>query len=110
MCCFGLSRFRLGVLSRPMWNLLITLMFSPLLHVSLSPMMVMAMVMRLCWRLLNQAVSFLNERNGVSLSSIRKWILDKHPETKEKQKASFNSLTIKVHCEFYLVCLYTGVQ
>eukprot|EP00752_Nemacystus_decipiens_P010606 g9444.t1 len=42
-----------------------------------------------------EAVSFLNERNGVSLSSIRKWILDKHPETKDKQKASFNSLTIK---------------
>lgn len=41
-------------------------------------------------------MSFLNERHGVSLSSIRKWILDKHPETKEKQKASFNSLTIKV--------------
>eukprot|EP00903_Cladosiphon_okamuranus_P009406 g8970.t1 len=42
-----------------------------------------------------EAVSFLNERNGVSLPSIRKWILDKHPETKDKQKASFNSLTIK---------------
>lgn len=42
-----------------------------------------------------QAVSFLNEKNGVSLSSIRKWILAKYPETKEKQKASFNSLTIK---------------
>lgn len=33
----------------------------------------------------------------MSLSSIRKWILDKHPETKDKQKASFNNLTIKVH-------------
>lgn len=41
-------------------------------------------------------MSYLNEKNGVSLSSIRKWILDKHPETKDKQKASFNSLTIKV--------------
>lgn len=32
----------------------------------------------------------------MSLSSIRKWILEKHPETRDKQKASFNSLTIKV--------------
>lgn len=43
-----------------------------------------------------QSVSFLNEKNGVSLSSIRKWILDKYPDAKEKQKASFNNLTIKV--------------
>lgn len=42
-----------------------------------------------------QAVNFLNDKNGVSLSSIRKWILAKYPETKDKQKASFNSLTIK---------------
>lgn len=38
----------------------------------------------------------MNDKNGVSLSSIRKWILTKYPETKDKQKASFNSLTIKV--------------
>ena len=44
-------------------------------------------------------MSFLNEKNGVSLSSIRKWILAKYPETTEKQKASFNSLTIKVRCQ-----------
>ena len=54
--------------------------------------------MYVCTELLvwSQAVSFLNEKNGVSLSSIRKWILAKYPETKDKQKASFNSLTIEV--------------
>lgn len=52
-------------------------------------------VMLWCVCVTSQAVTFLNERNGVSLSSIRKWILIKYPETKEKQKASFNSLTIK---------------
>ncbi|CAM9201270.1 unnamed protein product [Scytosiphon promiscuus] len=46
-------------------------------------------------RVYPQAVSLLNDKNGVSLSSIRKCILDKHPETKDKQKASFNNLTIK---------------
>lgn len=49
----------------------------------------------------SQAVSFLNEKDGVSLSSIRKWILAKYPDTKEKQKASFNSLTIKVRTPQY---------
>lgn len=49
-----------------------------------------------------QSVSFLNEKNGVSLPSIRKWILDKYPDAKEKQKATFNNLTIKV----YRVCSY----
>ncbi|CAM9583453.1 unnamed protein product, partial [Ectocarpus sp. 12 AP-2014] len=42
-----------------------------------------------------ESISALNEKSGVSLPSIRKWIQDKHPETKEKQKASFNNLTIK---------------
>lgn len=53
-----------------------------------------------------QAVHFLNEKNGVSLSSIRKWILAKYPETKDKQKASFNSLTIKASggIHFSYVC------
>lgn len=46
--------------------------------------------------LVRQSISALNEKSGVSLPSIRKWIQDKHPETKEKQKASFNNLTIKV--------------
>ncbi|CAM9926013.1 unnamed protein product, partial [Phaeothamnion confervicola] len=41
------------------------------------------------------AIVHLNDRNGSSLPAIRKWVAINYRETQQKQKASFNSLTLK---------------
>ncbi|CAM9628582.1 unnamed protein product [Choristocarpus tenellus] len=42
-----------------------------------------------------EAIADMKDKNGSSLPSIRKWIQNNFTETREKQKASFNSLSIK---------------
>lgn len=41
------------------------------------------------------AVLALGERGGSSLTSIRRWVLETHAETRSKHPASFNALTLK---------------
>ena len=41
------------------------------------------------------AILSLGERGGSSLTSIRRQVLESHPETQKKQTASFNTLTMK---------------
>lgn len=41
------------------------------------------------------AIVSLAERGGSSLTSIRRYVLDAHPETQAKQAASYNSLSLK---------------
>lgn len=41
------------------------------------------------------AIQSLRDKNGSSLQAVRKWIATTYPDTQNKQKASFNQLTLK---------------